>query len=467
MRGDAWVYVELVGRNLYIEGSRDELDLVRELARIRVHQESYDPRRDRVEHLVETRELAGGFEDALVAKPVLLPLIEQQAAKLSIRVEKGPRLREYLERISREIPVADEFPWRLRQYQLEAWEAFKKRGKAMVVLPTGTGKTIVALYAIWRLRRPTLVLVPTTTLAQQWLDQLRMVARNVCFYQEGRCDVTVATYQAFNRASELRDYYLLVSDEGHHLPADKWSRFVVEGVWPARLVLSATPRRRDMNHELLEWFVGYNVFVKTYSELAAQGWVAPLEVLVVKVPPSDPAEVQRLIMAYSYAREAGSGAARAKAKLRMKLLEDPSKERLLVEMVRASGSKAIVFAEYVEQAYRLARELGADAITGREPPEARRRAVARFRSGLSRVLVVTSAAEEGVDLPDAEEAYMLAVPGERQLVQRLGRIMRPKPLARAVFLLTSPGQDQEVGKLRRILAANGVDARVRVARARI
>lgn len=459
--------VDIVMGRLVIRGDPGELGLLENLGDVSVYDQVYDPRTDTVSLERSPLRVAAVLDDAAVAKPVLLPLLLDQAAKLGIRVELGPGAKKLMDEIDREIEVADSFPWTLRPYQLEAWERFKKTKKLMVVLPTGTGKTLVALYAIWKLRRPALVLVPNNTLVGQWLRLLHRVVRSACFYQDGVCDVTVATYQAFRRSEELSRFYFIVSDEGHHLPAKKWSSFVVNGVWPARLVLSATPERRDRNHELLEWFVGWNIYRRTYRELASQGWVAPLEITVVKLPPANPQLVEDLLMKYSYARDTGAGAAKAKAELRRVLLEDPLKERVLVDMVSGETGKTIVFVEYVDQAYRVAEKLGAEVITGREPPEKRDRALARFRQGLVRALVVTSAAEEGVDVPDADNAYMLTVPSERQLIQRLGRIMRPKPMARAVFLLTVPGQNNEIGKLRRILGVHGIDSPVKIYRARL
>lgn len=57
----------------------------------------------------------------------------------------------------------------LRPHQaraLAAWQAAGFRGVA--AMPTGSGKTILAVAATYRLRRPTLVLVPTIDLLTQW-----------------------------------------------------------------------------------------------------------------------------------------------------------------------------------------------------------------------------------------------------------------------------------------------------------
>src|SRR5579872_2605914 len=61
-----------------------------------------------------------------------------------------------------------------REYQaaaLDAWRA--ARGRGVVVLPTGAGKTQVACMAIDDRRRSTLVVAPTLDLVRQWYDVLR------------------------------------------------------------------------------------------------------------------------------------------------------------------------------------------------------------------------------------------------------------------------------------------------------
>src|SRR5438270_5847391 len=70
-------------------------------------------------------------------------------------------------------------PWTLRTsrdpfpHQVEAVETWwQKNARGVVVLPTGTGKTHVAILAIQRTGRPTLVVTPTLDLRTQWSGEL-------------------------------------------------------------------------------------------------------------------------------------------------------------------------------------------------------------------------------------------------------------------------------------------------------
>ena len=62
----------------------------------------------------------------------------------------------------------------LRPYQKEALERWQRSGnRGVLVLPTAAGKTYIALEAINLLKTPTLILVPTLDLIDQWKKRLK------------------------------------------------------------------------------------------------------------------------------------------------------------------------------------------------------------------------------------------------------------------------------------------------------
>src|ERR1019366_4386485 len=61
-------------------------------------------------------------------------------------------------------------PFPHQQEALATW--WNQGGRGVVVLPTGTGKTFVALLAIAHVGRPTLVVTPTLPLMNQWYGEL-------------------------------------------------------------------------------------------------------------------------------------------------------------------------------------------------------------------------------------------------------------------------------------------------------
>ncbi len=60
----------------------------------------------------------------------------------------------------------------LRDYQEQALERWLADKRGCVVLPTGSGKTHVAMAAINELSTPTLIVVPTLALVDQWKEKM-------------------------------------------------------------------------------------------------------------------------------------------------------------------------------------------------------------------------------------------------------------------------------------------------------
>jgi superfamily II DNA or RNA helicase len=103
----------------------------------------------------------------------------------------------------------------LRDYQDEALNSWKLAGRrGVVVLPTGAGKTVLALKAIEELGEATLVVVPTLVLVDQWRERLKEAfGGEVGVLGGGRRDVrpiTVSTYDSASiRATEIGNRFRL------------------------------------------------------------------------------------------------------------------------------------------------------------------------------------------------------------------------------------------------------------------
>src|SRR5262249_48347915 len=117
-------------------------------------------------------------------------------------------------------PSRDPFP-----HQTEALEAWwKAGGRGVAVLPTGTGKTFLAVLAIQRTARPALVVTPTIDLLHQWYAELS-VSFGVPVGVVGGGDydfqpLTVTTYDSAHLYADRwgSRFGLVVFDECHHLP---------------------------------------------------------------------------------------------------------------------------------------------------------------------------------------------------------------------------------------------------------
>jgi superfamily II DNA or RNA helicase len=108
-----------------------------------------------------------------------------------------------------------------------------------------------------------------------------------------------------------------------------------------------------------------------------------------------------------------------------------AKEKAVKEIVeRELGEKAkiLVFTQYVEQAKKLGEILNAPVLTGEMDTKERSRILDEFKNVEKGVLVLTTVGDEGLDIPDVNVGIIVAGTGSRrQYVQRLGRLLRPRP----------------------------------------
>ncbi len=132
---------------------------------------------------------------------------------------------------------------KLRDYQkqaLDAWVANDKRG--IIVLPTGSGKTLIGIEAISLLNTPTIIVAPTLDLVDQWRSRLKEEFRiDVGVLGGGEQDIkalTVSTYDsAYIHADKLGNRFgLIIFDEVHHLPAEGYRNIAEMFAAPYRMV---------------------------------------------------------------------------------------------------------------------------------------------------------------------------------------------------------------------------------------
>ena len=315
----------------------------------------------------------------------------------------------------------------LRDYQQAAVDKLAKVTQGTVVIPCGGGKTRVGMGAIARLRTPTLILVHTLDLAEQWLGELRdklgVEAGLVGDGEEQAAPVTVAVIQALVRWEPakldtfLRGFGLLVLDEAHHVAASTFHSVVDRCPARYRLGLTATPEREDGLTALLDFFLGAPLVVVTHEELVAAG--------VLTVP-----EIRSVETDFTYPYTG----AEDYAPMLAAVASDGARNRLIVDAVTreaGAGHICLVLSGRIDHCERLAEGIAAAGVsvavlTGEVKRERRRALLDEARAGKLSVLVATSLADEGLDLPRLSRVF-LAYPGRARgrTVQRLGRLMRP------------------------------------------
>ncbi len=346
---------------------------------------------------------------------------------------------------------------------LDAWRAAQRRG--VVVLPTGAGKTEVALLAIDEVRRDTLVVAPTLDLVTQWHrlldDRLRRTIGVIGGGDHRVEPVTVSTYDsAFMHMEYLGSRFgLVVFDECHHLPSAAYALAAQHSLAPYRLGLTATPERVDGRHADLESLVGPIVYRRQVRDLAGY-YLAhyTVERILVELTPnerreydeargvyrefvvgqgirmSDPDGWSQFIIRSSQS-VAGRRALAAYQRQKQLAFAAPSKLAYVEALLhRHRRDRALLFTERNDTAQALSRRFLAPIITHQTKVSERVCILDDFAAGAYNALVASRVLNEGVDMPAANVGIVISGSGSvREYVQRLGRILRKQGDKKAVL----------------------------------
>lgn len=369
-------------------------------------------------------------------------------------------------------------------HQAEALARWSDQGGfGIVELPTGAGKTILAILAIHKIQRSTLVVVPTIDLMNQWHDVLaEHFGEEIGTYGGGAKEkraLTVTTYDSAVMITEFfgADFGFLVCDECHHLPAAAY-RFIAEGsIAPYRLGLTATLARADGGEALAMSLLGKVAHRVGIEELEGE-YLAPYEVRTIHVQLDEQEQDQydaareeylgfvrsnridfrgpegwgRFVMRAQQSEEGRSAFAAYRLQRKIALTSKAKLEELWRILVLHREDRTIVFTEDNETVYELARRLLVPVITHQTRPKERREILADFAAGELRVLLTSRVLNEGVDVPEANVGIILSGSGSvREHVQRLGRILRKRPDKRAVLyeVLTDVAAEAGISERRR------------------
>ena len=388
----------------------------------------------------------------------------------------GARYQELLTAFSKKaIPVADEVcrdrlivgkwqPPALRPYQdaaLSAWQHAGQRG--IVVLPTGSGKTRVAIAAMALTGLSTLCIVPTRVLLEQWHKQIsEYYGSQVGIYGDGDrtlAPITVATFEsAYRNAAQLGNRFgLIVADEVHHFANGARSEIFELSTASSRLGLSATIGPETGDFSPLTKLIGSIVYELNISDLAGT-FLANFDAysMHVDLNSEERAAYDTHIALYrkhltifkrvcpeaswaDFARHAArtteGRAALVALRLARKLIAFPSaKQRTFSSLIdRHRQNRVLIFTSDTGTAYQIAKTHLVMPLTAEIKRKERDEMLAKFREGRINALVSCRVLNEGLDVPDADVAIILGgALGLREHIQRIGRLLRPSPGKRAL-----------------------------------
>lgn len=367
-------------------------------------------------------------------------------------------------------------PFVLRDYQQLAANSVLGNGGpgtgyGTIVLPCGSGKTIVGMEIMTRLATRTLILTTNVAAVHQWmaeiLDKLTIEEDSIGEYSGARKEIkpiTVCTYQVLTwrpdkgadfphmRILKEGNWGLIIYDEVHMLPAPVF-KITAELQAIHRVGLTATLIREDHREDEVFSLVGPKRYDVPWSELESQGWIAEAECTEIRV-----ALPQSLEIPYAI------GTKREKYRIAS---ENPAKIEIVKQLIaNHSDDFILVIGQYLDQLKIIANELQAPLITGSTANAKREELYNLFRDGKQRILVVSKVANFAIDLPDASVAIQVSGTfGSRQEeAQRLGRILRPKQKSSHFYsIVTRYSSEEEFSANRqKFLAEQGYSYHVEV-----
>jgi len=370
---------------------------------------------------------------------------------------------------------------RLRPEQTEAlaaWNQADSRGQ--IIMPTGTGKTEVALAAMARTKTATLVVAPVRDLMYQWHRRiLRAFDYDAGIVGDGLANIKPITVTTYDSAYIHMDkmgagFGLLVFDEEHHLPGKCRREAAILSTAAMRLGLTATPQRSDGLHKDLDWLIGPVVYDMPFKQ-AEGSTLANFDVVRIPVALNDNEQAtydqcNRVIRhfitsrrkeqsGYSWqdlCKESGKEPQARNAQKAYYLKQSienraAEKLRVLEDVFRLhKGQQILVFAGSNIMAIEVSRRFLVPTILSHTRKRERLAVLDGFAKGRFEVLVANRVLDEGIDVPEAKVAVIIGGQGStRQAKQRLGRVLRKSGNARATLYEVVCENTKEVQRSRK------------------
>lgn len=333
-------------------------------------------------------------------------LLAERVGEDKIRIESGKEFEVIVDLIQNgnlpfeASPIGDEDlrnepeGFELREYQEPIWDTFRETGQVGIYWGPSLGKTYISLYAGDRLEGEKLVLVPQTSLQQQWRDVIADFCRNPDEW-------TVQTYQYFVHNDNLEDYLsdttptLTIFDEAHYLPAEGYSKLSTIGT-DYRISLSATPYREDGRTDLIFALSGIPLGLD-WPEYRDQG--------IIEYPD---------MKVYLYSSEA-------------------AKRDDLNAILNERQGKTAIFCDGIDAGNELSEELEIPFVSGDTPAEERMETFEEHD-----LFVASRIADEGVSIEDLcvsiEHDFLGG--SRRQALQRVGRLMHSNRQGEHILQMT-------------------------------
>lgn len=328
-------------------------------------------------------------------------------------------------------PVKFETSHKLFDYQKEAVKEIIDFENGLLVSPPGSGKTIIGIDIIAKLKQPVLILVHKKQIFNQWLERiegfLNIPKREIGQYASNKKkigkNITVAMVQTLSRlenSEELKDKFgLIIVDECHHMPA-RMFRNVITKLNPFYLYgFTATPERKNNDEKLIFIYLG-EILHKIENDFnkAKEGKTNSLPEVIIK---ETDLKIPFKIKTDNF---------QMLAKI---IIFDSNRNRQIVEDIKTeanNGKKCLVLTERKEHievlSCYLKKEFETIGLSGDLTEKQRREKIKQIEDGNFQILLATGQLiGEGTDFQNLNSLFLVfPFAFQGKLTQYIGRIQR-------------------------------------------
>lgn len=321
----------------------------------------------------------------------------------------------------------------LRDYQREAVQEVLTKERGILWMPTGSGKTEIAIEVCSHIDGKKLFLVHRKDLLHQTWERFRKYG-----YDAGRLggglkevnhEVVVSTIQTFSKVNNpelYKGWSAVFLDECHLAPADVFYKTAMKIDAYFRIGMSGTPLSRgDDRNVLLFCVTGPVLYRVKVQELASEGYVVIPRVVfhrygyattpLAKAVSLDQQELQKVWMDEYISQ----------------IVRNPVRNKLICRLALQTEKPCLIFVRLLEHGkilQQVFRSVGVEVpfVFGATLQETRNQFRRLMAKGKIDILIASVIFEEGIDIPNLR-SIIVACGGKSGIktIQRVGRGMRP------------------------------------------
>ena len=344
----------------------------------------------------------------------------------------------------------------MRDYQISSIKSWLSdvniSGNGIIKAPTGSGKSVIAILAVLEMlkNKPNskiIYAVNSTTLLKQFQNFARkedlpflLVSGEIDELKKGQKSDFIALSISYyysqkkqNKHEKLKELInnadLIILDEAHHTPAIMAKSLLLDSPNSLRLGLSATPIREDGRELEILGLLGRISYSIEYQELVQKHYLVPLE--YIQFTPKVSEKIRNKLNTIEQTYSDQPFAKLYSAVLRLFENSPYTNSQIIEKIKELNKFPALVIVRRISIAKYLSELLNqngiiADWVSSKTSLEERMKKIENLKNGKLKVLVSTSLADEGLDIPNLA-LVVLASQGKSRikLIQRIGRVMRP------------------------------------------